>query len=282
MNETLIGNAMEAVFKVAEENGFKPDALTNWNDDLLVLTVEVCMGQDNATAHFFNDKDQWLAVSIYKGEISPCEGPEDVQEAVRAAIKKAEAEYMETITNHIKRIIDREIYVNASTMVTDLEGIESVKPNTYENLLPCLSRDDWETPVRYEIINNAYVSDLVDVAEMCDTELTNEAGVVIDHDNAIDFKLCDVNTTALLDFVEEGDMWQEVAELLDVEPDTIEALQHWLVSDWLADKLQRVGALIAEDVLGFNVWGRTDCGQSLEYNSDLNKVAELIERRTAI
>lgn len=187
---------------------------------------------------------------------------------------------MNTIEQHIKRIIDREILVNASTMVADLSTAElqETMPNLCELLLECSIRDDWEEPVRYEITNDAYVSDLVDVAEMVDTELTTKTGVVIDHDNASDFELSGVNTSALLEAIEENDQWQEVAELLDVEPETIEALQHWVVSDWLADKLQKVGAMVSEDVLGFNVWGRTDCGQSLEYNSDLRKVAELIEQ----
>jgi len=63
------------------------------------------------------------------------------------------------------------------------------------------------------------------------------------------------------------------------EPPRIEALQHWIVSEWLADKLEANGALVARDVLGFDIWGRTDCGQSLTYNSDLQVVARQMARK---
>ena len=48
------------------------------------------------------------------------------------------------------------------------------------------------------------------------------------------------------------------------------------MSDWLADKLESIGACVARDVMGFEVWGRTECGQSLTMDSDINKVAELL------
>ncbi|MCH9735567.1 MAG: hypothetical protein K0U78_13610 [Actinomycetia bacterium] len=68
----------------------------------------------------------------------------------------------------------------------------------------------------------------------------------------------------------------------DAEEDPIaqEVFQHWLVSDWLAEKLEAIGAPIARDVLGLNIWGRTECGQSLHYDHHLNQVAALIESRT--
>ena len=58
-----------------------------------------------------------------------------------------------------------------------------------------------------------------------------------------------------------------------------EALQHWLVSDWLADQLEDVSALVARDVLGFEIWGRTECGQGLDQDSDLSRVADAVMER---
>lgn len=61
------------------------------------------------------------------------------------------------------------------------------------------------------------------------------------------------------------------------EPPFQESLQYWIVTDWLAEKLESVGAMVAHDVLGFAIWGRSERGQSLTMDSDLNKVAKLLE-----
>lgn len=47
------------------------------------------------------------------------------------------------------------------------------------------------------------------------------------------------------------------------EDDPIEALEHWLVSDWLADKLIEQGEMVIKDFLGLTIWGRTNSGQAI-------------------
>jgi hypothetical protein len=47
------------------------------------------------------------------------------------------------------------------------------------------------------------------------------------------------------------------------EEDLIEALEHWLISDYLAEKLIEKGELVVKDFLGLTIWGRTTSGQSI-------------------
>lgn len=47
------------------------------------------------------------------------------------------------------------------------------------------------------------------------------------------------------------------------EPDGREIFEHWIVSDWLADKLEKRGESIARDVLGLIIWGRSTTGQAI-------------------
>ena len=60
---------------------------------------------------------------------------------------------------------------------------------------------------------------------------------------------------------------RELAEELNIDIDNftepIEALEHWVVSDWLADKLEAYGELITKDFLGLTIWGRTCSGQAI-------------------
>ena len=77
---------------------------------------------------------------------------------------------------------------------------------------------------------------------------------------------------AILADIEADGAWGEVADHLGLEPQTIEALQFWLISEWLAEQLEDVGALVARDVMGLSVWGRTECGQALSADADLRAV----------
>jgi len=182
----------------------------------------------------------------------------------------------------IQRLIDQDIYTNASVMVAGLNDMEiwDRLPATYEALLDAMIKDDWEEPVR-DALQDITPAGFLDVCDVIGANAYTKDGTEIDPDNVETVEHNDVDRQALIGALEESGDWQEVADHLDLEPHTHEALQHWLVSDYLADALEEVGALVARDVLGFNVWGRTECGQSLTRDSDLHKVAELIEARLA-
>jgi len=55
-----------------------------------------------------------------------------------------------------------------------------------------------------------------------------------------------------------------------IEPE--EALEHWIVSDWLADKLEAYGELITKDFLGLTIWGRTCSGQAIMLDWVISKI----------
>lgn len=186
---------------------------------------------------------------------------------------------MNTIEQNIKRIIDQEIFTNASTMVADLStaDLSETMPNLCELLTACSVSDDWETPVR-DALSDITPGGLADVCGFLGVDLQTKDGEIVTDEMAETIDHDAVDRSAVIAHIEESNQWSEVGEYLSLDPETIEALQHWLVSDWLAERLERIGALISQDVLGFNIWGRTDCGQSLEMNSDLRKVAELVER----
>jgi hypothetical protein len=65
------------------------------------------------------------------------------------------------------------------------------------------------------------------------------------------------------------DGWQELCEDNDIEPYQREVFEHWIVSDWLADKLAEKGEKVDKDFAGLTVWARTTTGQG-------NRVIEAI------
>lgn len=68
----------------------------------------------------------------------------------------------------------------------------------------------------------------------------------------------------------------------DLEPYQREVFEHWIISDWLADKLEAKGERIDRDFAGLTVWGRTTTGQAIAMDSVIEAIhAELVADRCA-
>ena len=158
---------------------------------------------------------------------------------------------MTDIERMIDRIIREEIFTSANQLVQELSD---KLPSLAETHPECMVKDDFRGPVE-DAIRNESPDMLRDV--VCD-HLGLEP-----HTDA----------EAILADIEADGNWEEAADCLGIEPHTVEALQFWLVSEWLAEQLEDVGALVARDVMGLNVWGRTECGQALSADADLRAVA---------
>jgi len=57
----------------------------------------------------------------------------------------------------------------------------------------------------------------------------------------------------------------------DVDDYGEEALEHWLVSDWLANRLREEGEMVVE-FMGLTIWGRTTSGQAICIDSVIEAV----------
>lgn len=56
---------------------------------------------------------------------------------------------------------------------------------------------------------------------------------------------------------------EELCRVEDLEPHEREVFEHWIVSDWLADKLEAKGEKVDRDFAGLTVWARTTTGQGI-------------------
>ncbi len=50
-----------------------------------------------------------------------------------------------------------------------------------------------------------------------------------------------------------------------------EALEHWLVSDWLANRLREQGEMVV-DFMDLTIWGRTTSGQAIYIDSVIEDI----------
>lgn len=61
----------------------------------------------------------------------------------------------------------------------------------------------------------------------------------------------------------EASDWQDLCYLQNIEPHDCEVYEHWIVSRWLADKLEARGEKVDRDFAGLTVWARTTTGQAI-------------------
>lgn len=65
---------------------------------------------------------------------------------------------------------------------------------------------------------------------------------------------------------------EEACEYSGIEPYDREIYEHWIVSDWLAEKLEAKGERIDSDFHGLTVWGRTTTGQGIAMDSVIEEI----------
>jgi len=150
----------------------------------------------------------------------------------------------------IKRdFVSREVYCNASTLIYQLE-----QDGHYQDEI-------MEFSLKYEIREEDLIRDIKqDYQEECKEYLK---------DNFTEIpELEDLNEEEL----------KELAYGLNINIDDyeepIEAYEHWIVSDWLADKLEAYGELVTKDFLGLTVWGRTCSGQAILLDWVISKICD--------
>ena len=158
----------------------------------------------------------------------------------------------------IENIIKNEVLTNCSQMIRQLSEVDMTLVECHFNIF---IRDDFsEPPEGYEIM-----------------EYTTQGLPGVPSDRVLyqwvhdDSGRCEDGFSSFYEAV------QDAFEDSGDEPPTQEALEHWIVSDWLADKLEEIGACIDHDVYGLCIWGRTETGQSLTMDSDLKAVKELVD-----
>lgn len=140
------------------------------------------------------------------------------------------------------------VYYCVSYLVSDMAG----QDRYMDELLPVLFYDDYEEPAEWFIDNDMQLQDMVDY-------IANQDYAVHDPES---LEKCRKQVTNIA----RGD-WRDFADDYRIDPHTIEAYEHWIVSDWFADKLEAQGQMVLHDFNGLTIWGRTTTGQSIHMDS---------------
>lgn len=76
------------------------------------------------------------------------------------------------------------------------------------------------------------------------------------------------------------DAWQNICETYDIDTSeyTREVYEHWLVTDWMADKLEQHGEMVIRDFMGLTIWGRTCTGQAIYMDGVICRIYDELQR----
>lgn len=156
------------------------------------------------------------------------------------------------------KFVEREIIHCASYMISELA--KNAKFCDSENLYDIMSQDDWETPIDWHIENEMTQQETVDYIEEnypdYETDITDTG-----------------DTHLLMKCLEHYEDYQEFAQEYDIEPQQVEAYEHWIISNYLKDKLAEKGEMVG-NVLGFDIWGRTCSGQAILLDGVISAICE--------
>lgn len=75
-----------------------------------------------------------------------------------------------------------------------------------------------------------------------------------------------------------AEAWRDCCEENDIEPYDREVFEHWIVSDWLAEKLAAKGEKVDTDFVGMTVWARTTTGQAISIDAVIAEIVADLAR----
>ena len=198
-----------------------------------------------------------------------------------------------------KRLVDREIYYCVSELVSTMgellcQGNSGNSGLSWENdILPLCEHNDYETPA-IEVINDC--DDFYDLENMAESvgywsdaiaatgydatlEYADEDGYMYSvsfdewfEDHRTDAEKADVLTALHQYIINAVSNWQEFCEDNDIEADHYEVYEHWLISNWLSEKLAAKGETVGE-LCGLTIWGRGCTGQAIALDGVIERIA---------
>lgn len=71
--------------------------------------------------------------------------------------------------------------------------------------------------------------------------------------------------------------WQDLCESEGIEPYMHEPMGWWIVSDWLAERLEEKGESVDRDFAGLCIWARLTCGQAIDNDEVIQQIAQEIK-----
>ena len=172
----------------------------------------------------------------------------------------------DTIRLEAERIVRLDVLYCVSSLISSLSNPDAceIMDADYDDVLGVCVSDDWETPAR-EYIDGLDADELKDIAEYLDVDGA-------DAWDAESMESASMEEAIVAHCEEDSDQWRELCDYCRIDSETVEALEHWIVSSWLASRLEDQGEMVGH-FCGLTVWGRRTSGQSISMDHVILTIA---------
>jgi len=120
--------------------------------------------------------------------------------------------------------------------------------------------------------------------ELCMDDILEEFYSTPDYDTALEnyyYELSKVQRGMLIKEYDVTDYSElnpeQVCNDKDLEPEILEPLEFWIVSDYLGNKLKEKGEIVSNDFMGFTIWGRCASGQAILLDGVITEICSDME-----
>lgn len=110
-------------------------------------------------------------------------------------------------------------------------------------------QEDWETPA-LEAICALPAKQIQELLAQDDVDIGAE-------------EKPDTIARAYLQYLKDQESLRDFCNANSVDPQQNEIYEHWIVSEWLAARLEDRGEVIERDFYGLTIWGRAGTGQAI-------------------
>ena len=180
----------------------------------------------------------------------------------------------------LRTFVGREVSNCVSSLISHFASCSDALDGSgydWEDIHALCCRDDWEEPFEesdFEMVENSegdfYAIDRKEFPATIDN-FTDEFDV--EAAEQFDDYLAENSVAFASDWDEDDPDWREACELVGIdEPHTHEAYEHWIVTEWLARKLEEHGQITGE-FFGLPIWGRCTTGQAILLDYVIGQIA---------
>lgn len=178
------------------------------------------------------------------------------------------------VREHAKRIVRNEVHYCVSHLISQIMQA----PDTWRELgideddaYMLAEIEDFESAA-LEHIEDADADDLRDF--LTDRDVDFEEGTEDDDGDMVGgAPIAELRELARKEVREQSGADREYCDHARIDPERSEVFEHWIVSDWLASKLEAAGHPVARDFLGLTIWGRPTTGQAISLDAVILEIA---------
>lgn len=76
--------------------------------------------------------------------------------------------------------------------------------------------------------------------------------------------------------------WGELCDEQGIEPYDREVFEHWIISDWLADKLEAHGEKVDRGFANLTIWARTTTGQAISSDYVIEQICANLNKPESV